>query len=117
MSRVPKTLVKSREFLQSLSSNRQEIVKYEVFDTVLLHIWADIVKPQMFTVKYTMNLCDEYWLAIMRRVSHEGIVPEAIRLELMGILKKEYPGCDIRYSEGHGYDGKIIQRLIVIDWS
>jgi hypothetical protein len=42
---------------------------------------------------------------------------EAIILELIEILKKEYPGVDFTYKETAGYDGTIIERIIIMDYS
>ena len=37
--------------------------------------------------------------------------------ELIDILKKEYPGVDFTYRETVGYNGTILERLIIMDWS
>jgi hypothetical protein len=45
------------------------------------------------------------------------VFTEAIRLELIEILKREYPGVDFTYKETSGYDGKILEKIIIMDWS
>jgi len=114
MSHLPKTLIKSRENLQELFKNPNTIIKYEKFDRVLSLIWADIrpspLKP-LKSVKYIINLYDP------RYVDREFHFTEKIALELIEILKKEYPGVDFTYKETAGYDGRIIERIIIMDWS
>ena len=111
MSNPPKTLIKSRENLQELFKNPHVIIKYEKFDRVLSLIWADLrISPlnSLKSVKYIINLRDP---------RYDFDFTEKITLELIEILKKEYPGVDFTYKETAGYDGNIIQRVIIMDWS
>ena len=114
MSNPPKTLLKSRENLQELFKNPNTIIKYEKFDKVLSLIWADIrpspLKP-LKLLKYIINLRDP------RYVDRDFDFTEKTALELIEILKKEYPGVDFTYKETAGYDGRIIERHIIMDWS
>jgi hypothetical protein len=48
---------------------------------------------------------------------HGFVFTELIALELIEVLYKEYPGVDFTYKETAGYDGKIIERIIIMDWS
>jgi len=109
MSPPPKSLVKSRENLQAISNNPHIIIKYEIFDRVLSHIWGNISITRKSS--HIINLHDTmYYLG--------GFVfTEAIRLELIEILKREYPGVDFTYKETAGYDGTIIERIIIMDYS
>ena len=114
MSNPPKTLLKSRENLQELFKNPHEIIKYEKFDRVLSLLWADIRPSPLKSlklVKYIINLHDP------RYIDREFYFTEKTTLELIEILKKEYPGVDFTYKETAGYDGNIIQRVIIMDWS
>jgi hypothetical protein len=126
MSNPPKSLLKSRENLQELFKNPNTIIKYEKFDKVLSLIWADIrpsplnalnavnalntLKP-LKSPKYIINLHDP------RYFDREFHFTEKTALELIEILKKEYPGVDFTYKETAGYDGRIIERIIIMDWS
>jgi hypothetical protein len=120
----PNSLVKSRENLQALFkngdrlSNSSGIQKYEVFDRILVVLWNNIrqlVHPynasSVPVSKYIINLRDPNYY------STTFIFTEVIALELIEILKKEYPGVDFTYRETAGYDGKIIEKLIIMDWS
>jgi len=118
MSKVPRTLIKSRETLQAISNNWQELQKYEIFDRILDQVWNEIKKPEKGKTKQVFHLAQ-----ILRILGpHSNITNlESFRLELIEILKKEYPGCDVSYIETKttGYEGKIltVEQLIIIDWS
>jgi hypothetical protein len=124
MSHPPKTLIKSRENLQELFKNPHVIIKYEIFDRVLSRLWGNISVPSssyssspsypsnsLKSLKYIINLHDPNYLL-------GGFdFTEKMALELIEILKKEYPGVDFTYKETAGYDGRIIERVIIMDWS
>ena len=109
MSAPPKSFVKSRENLQAISNNTNIIIKYEIFDRFLSHIWGNISMRRKSS--HIINLLDS------RYYSGGFVLTEAIRLELIEILKREYPGVDFTYKETSGYDGKILERIIIMDWS
>ena len=108
----PKALLKSRENLQAICKNPHEIKKYEIFDRILFVIWTNIRQSPPKSLKYIINLYDPKYLA-----GYQIIFTEAIILELIEILKKEYPGVDFTYKETAGYDGTIIERIIIMDYS
>jgi len=115
MSKVPRTLIKSRETLQAICNDWQELRKYEIFDGILDVVWNEIKKPGKGKTKQVFHLSQ-----ILPR--HLNIINlESFTLELIEILKKEYPGCDVSYVETKttGYEGKIltVEQLIIIDWS
>jgi hypothetical protein len=117
MSSPPKSLVKSRENLQAIFKNG--ITKYEVFDRILSVLWQKIrqlVNPNINRTnasvsKYIINLRDPNYYATTFFCTQENA------LELIEILKKEYLGVDFTYKETAGYDGQIIEKLIIMDWS
>ena len=132
MSHPPKSLLKSRENLQELFKNPNAIIKYEIFDRVLSRLWGNIRVPSSSyssspsfpsssyssspsypsnSLKYIINLHDPNYLL-------GGFdFTEKMALELIEILKKEYPGVDFTYKESAGYDGRILERHIIMDWS
>jgi len=111
MSSPPKSLVKSRENLQEIFKNPHVMIKYEMFDRILSLLWGKIRQSSVNSPKYIINLHDPNYF------SHGFVFTEALVLELIEILKKEYPGVDFTYKETAGYDGTIIERIIVMDWS
>jgi hypothetical protein len=112
MSASPKSLVKSRENLQAISNNPHIIIKkYEIFDRVLSRIWGNISMTRKSP--HIINLHDTTYYSGSERF----VFTEAIRLELIEILKREYPGVDFTYKETSGYDGKILEKIIIMDWS
>jgi hypothetical protein len=116
MSGAPNCLVKSRENLQAIFNSKSSgIIKYQVFDRILAHTWNGI-KQLYFSnkfeaVKYHINLGSP------EVVVNTFIFTDTIITELIEVLKKEYPGVDFMYKESSGYDGKILERLIIMDWS
>ena len=110
MSAPPKSLVKSRENLQAISNNPHIIIKYEIFDRVISDIWHNI-RIMSRKTSHIINLLDS------RHYSGGFVLTETIRLELIEILKREYPGVDFTYKETSGYDGKILEKIIIMDWS
>jgi hypothetical protein len=112
MSKPPNSLLKSRENLQELFKNPHvNIKKYEIFDRILSLLWGNIRQSSLKSLKYIINLHDPNY-------SLFGFdFTEKMTLELIEILKKEYPGVDFTYKETAGYDGNIIQRVIIMDWS
>ena len=122
MSSPPKSLVKSRENLQTLFKNPHVMIKYQIFDNVLSEVWnnirqltnAHITRTQTSLSKYIINL---HAVRNNNYGMHGFVLTEAIALELIEVLKKEYPDVDFTYKETAGYDGKIIERIIIMDWS
>jgi len=110
MSTPPKSLVKSRENLQEIFKNPDTIIKYEIFDRILSTLWGNI-RQSSKSQKYIINLRDP------NHFRHGFDFTEKMTLELIEILKKEYPGVDFMYKETAGYDGRIIEKIIVMDWS
>ena len=113
MSSPPKSLVKSRENLQEIFKNPQVMIKYELFDRILSVIWRNI-RQSSKSLKYIINLHDPNYHC---NNAYGFVFTEAIVLELIEILKKEYPGVDFTYKETVRYDGTIIEKIIVMDWS
>ena len=90
------------------------MIKYEIFDKILSIIWGNIRKqisynPPQF--KYIIKLHEPQYN------TYGFVYTEEIVLELIEILKKEYPGVDFTYKATAGYDGKIIETIIIMDWS
>jgi len=113
MSSPPKSLVKSRENLQEIFKNPHVMIKYELFDRALSVIWGNI-RQSSNSLKYIINLQDPSYSC---NSVYGFVFTEAIVLELIEILKKEYPGVDFTYKETARYDGTIIEKIIVMDWS
>jgi hypothetical protein len=119
MSRAPRSLVKCRETLQAISKNHNELRKYELFDRILDIVWYDISKPQMYKTKHVISLMNHnnnHWTKLIN-VINEYNITESFASELIVILKREYQDCDVTYSETKDDTGKIIEKLIIIDWS
>jgi hypothetical protein len=119
MSNEPRTLIKSREVLQSLK-DRNEFTKYQTFDHLLKVIWADISREaQGGKTKYVFKIANNRWDQILGNLPqlNNPINMTLFITDFMDILKKEYIDCKIEYVETKGYEDKIIEQIIVIDWS
>ncbi len=121
----PKTLVKSRENIQAISQSKNktgshyssEIMKYEQFDKCLLFIWDDIkTSMSLGLTKHIINLHSTSYFPQNHGGNMVNLTNEIVS-EFIEILKKEYPGIDFTYKETAGYDGKILERIIIMDWS
>ena len=125
---LPKTLVTSREFLQEIcktpvSTSRHtgfaEVLKHQGFAVFLQDLWNKLHKhlERNRETKYVIKLGPH--LTSLTRFQPENpiILNKEVLDELIEILKKEYPGVDFTYNETAGYDGNIIERLIVMEWS
>jgi len=115
----PRTLIKSREVLQSLK-DRNEFQKYQAFDRLLLKIWKDISREaQGGNTKYVFKITNNHWDQTIQMLPqlNNPINMTLFITDFMDILKKEYIDCKIEYVETKGYEDKVIEQIIVIDWS
>jgi hypothetical protein len=116
MSKEPRTLIKSREVLQSLK-DRNEFTKYQTFDHLLKVIWADISREaQGGNKKYVFKITNNQYMGQLPQLKNP-INMTLFITDFMDILKKEYIDCKIEYVETKGYEDKVIEQIIVIDWS
>jgi len=119
MSHEPRTLIKSREVLQSLKGG-QEFKKYQTFDGLLRVIWDDIKQEaEAGKTKYVFKIANNRWDQILGNLPQlkNPINMTLFITDFMDILKKEYIDCKIEYVETRGYENKVIEQIIVIDWS
>jgi hypothetical protein len=113
MNIPPKTLVKSRATLQALSSNSLLLAKYEAFDIIINYLWIRI-KAHLINEQVERQYC----IHIHNLYRYTNVVfTDVFISELIEVLKEEYPGVDFTYRETSGYDGNILERIIVMDWS
>lgn len=111
----PRTLIKSREVLQSLKGGK-EFTKYQMFDRFLQVIWDNIKQEaEAGKTKYVFKITN-YTIHMLPQLQDPVNMILFIN-EFIEILKKEYIDCKIEYVETKGYEDKVIEQLIVIDWS
>jgi len=110
----PSTLLKSRENLQEICKNKTGIKKYEIFDIVINYVWLKILPILTGTVE-TKTQCIINLRELQGHISQ--LVTESFITDIIEVLKKEYPGVDFTYKETAGYDGTILERIIIMDWS
>ena len=72
-------------------------------------IWSDIKTPKASSASiHVINLDDPRLFPIP--CSSDMIDT------FVSVLKSEYPGCDVRYYETQGFNGKVLERLVILDW-
>jgi hypothetical protein len=111
MNSPPKTLVKSRESLQAMFSDPAELKRYEALDKMLNYVWVRIqalITAHKVKTEYIINLYD------LER--HTGPINKYIS-DVIDVLRREYPGVDFTYKQTSGYEGTVLERLIIMDWS
>jgi hypothetical protein len=117
MNSPPKTLLKSRAQLQAIHADSSHLVKYESFDIVLSYVWVRVkalLQGNNTNTQYIINFYDlERHMG--RLVSIE--FSTAYITELMEVLRREYPGVDFTYRETAGYEGNVLERILIMDWS
>jgi hypothetical protein len=131
-------LVKSREKLQVFSNGPfsrnnssgltpNDLLKYEIFQQFLQQLWSKLqlhfgTKQTTYAIKMQNggNGWDNRLLNFIEIISPNQQKYETNKEgveELITILKQEYPGVDFTYKETTGYDGTILERVIIMDWS
>jgi len=116
----PNSLLKSRENIQEIFKNPSVMIKYKVFDSVLSEVWNNIQQKSQYrtsSVPVTNYIINLHAIRNINYHMHGFVLTKEIALELIEVLKKEYPGVDFTYRETAGYDGQIIEKLIIMDWS
>jgi hypothetical protein len=111
----PKSFLKSRENMQDLFNiGHKALIKYQAFDILLKQFWGDLKqKIGTKTTKFIFNPKSYYHISYQQG----GLLNKEFILEFMDVLQKEYPGCDFEYKETAGYDGSIIEQVIVMNWN
>jgi len=120
MDAPPKTLVKSRANLQAMSAYTLELTKYEAFDIVLAYVWTRIRPLLQGTgvTEYCINLYDlERHTSRLVSAQYSNHYSMEYITELMEVLRRDYPGVTFTYRETTGYEGNVLERIILMDWS
>ena len=98
----------TKEALQSITKDDTYVSRYQRIETVLADIYGNVQHEArggkttyVYKFRYDISSGQE----------------EKFIAELMKKIAAEFIGCKIDYVETKGYDGTIIERVIVIDWS
>lgn len=98
----------TKEVLQSITKDSAYVSRYKHVETVVADIYGNVQREALggktkYIYKFRYNIAN----------GQEG----SFMAELMKKLHAEFTDCKIDYVETKGYDGTIIERVIVIDWS
>jgi len=110
----------TRANLQALKKP-YECEKHNFFQKYMKILYQEIVNTaRSGKTKYVLNgLFTSHIFRdfIFTHTTSELIKRDEICSELIELIKKEYADCTVEYHETKGYDGKIIERVVTIDWS
>ena len=113
-------LTPTRANLQALKKP-YECEKHNFFQEYMKTLYQEIVNTaRSGKTKYVLNglfSSDKFRDFIFRHPTSEIIKHDEIHSELIELIKKEYEDCTVEYHETKGYEGKIIERIVTIDWS
>jgi hypothetical protein len=99
----------TKDVLQAIVKDNAYIERYKQTEQILGDIYKNVQSNATYKkTKYIYNI-NQYWVS--------GQKNELLIDELTRKLKNEFTGCKIEYVETKGYDGSVIERIIVIDWS
>jgi hypothetical protein len=98
----------TKEVLQSIGKDNTYVSRYQNIEGVLTDIYQNVQREALGRkTKYIYMINN-------RNISGQD---EKFMAELMKKLAAEFTGCKIEYVETKGYDGSVIEKVIVIDWS
>jgi len=126
---IPQDTKKSRALLQKYSKSPNDFIQKGPFIKKFLEsVWTDLYRTTIVKgqTKYRFNnfpFIDRNvssYLHITQSTNsphYPNIQDPKFIQELIEAVKKEYEDCTVEYHETKGYDGKILEKVLVIDWS
>ena len=93
--------------------------KYNLFQTYMELLYREVVNTATSgETKYILTGLFSSKFAGFGTYPHSKLTQQdEICLELVELIKQEYADCTVEYHETKGYEGKIIERIVSIDWS
>jgi hypothetical protein len=113
MTRQSSNIVLSKSVLQNINTHIK-------IDDVLNLIYREVsTEAQINKKNYKFDLLHPHRQGGFLKVYKNGIEedPVIIITALMEALIKEFPDCKIERIKTYGYENKIVEHFIVIDWS
>lgn len=102
----------TKEVLQSIKNDNTYVSRYQNIERIVADIYQNVQREALGRKTkyiYRVNYNLQYNFAGDQEVQFMA--------ELMKKLTSEFTGCKIEYVETKGYDGSVIEKVIVIDWS
>ena len=98
----------TKEVLQAIGKDISYITRYKRSETIISDIYGSVQREALSgKTRFIYKICHDF-------------PPEQQQQNIADLMKKlqaEFTGCKIEYVETKGYDGSVIERIIVIDWS
>lgn len=114
----PDLMPLSRSFLVGLQKDPHFFYKKKVIDNVVRDIYAKCCAEAV------KGLTTYSFRPVLPRTFHDANLQNSIedyptiyKTDLMEALKEVFPDSDIRYHETVGHEGRIVESLIIIDWT
>jgi len=98
----------SRATLQNVKSDNDGVLRKFDIHQHIYYIHSEIIKEA------------KYKSSFIYKIGHTGYQHfdnPVYASEFKEMLQKVFPDCKTDYVETRGYDGKVIERVVVVDWS
>uniref|UniRef100_A0A6C0D6L0 Uncharacterized protein n=1 Tax=viral metagenome TaxID=1070528 RepID=A0A6C0D6L0_9ZZZZ len=105
----------TKDVLQAITKDRAYAIRYNHVEKMISIIYKNVQFEALYgkKTKYIYNI--DYNFHSCHHLILEN--KDHVIADLIQRLKSEFTGCKIEYVETKGYDGSVIERIIVIDWS
>ena len=112
MNRQTSHIVLSKSVLQNITTH----IKIE---GILNQVYAQVGKEAQRNKKsYKFDLMHHHNVNLLRGyTTNTEEETELIICEVMNAFNREFPGCKVERIKTIGYENKIVENFIVIDWS
>lgn len=97
----------SRSTLQSIRLEGESIRVYDIFN-IVTRIQHDIIRETGTKTSYKCKIAYSIY---------EGFDNPEYILEFKEALALAFPDCKTDYMQKRGFDGRIVERVAVVDWS
>ena len=98
----------SRATLQNVKSDNEEIFRKYDINQHISQIHSNIIKEAKYKTSYIYKI---------GHTGYQHFDDPVYSSEFKEMLQKVFPDCKTEYVETRGYDGKIIERVALVDWS
>jgi len=99
----------TKEVLQAIAKDNAYVSRYKSIETIMTEIYGSVQREALAgKTKCIYKRC--YYDCLN---GQENVYI----MELMKKLESEFTSCKIEYVETKGYEGNILEKIIVIDWS
>jgi hypothetical protein len=99
----------TKEVLQAIAKDKAYVSRYKSIETIMTEIYGSVQREAL--AGKTKCIYKRCYYDFLNGQENQYM------MDLMKKLESEFTSCKIEYIETKGYEGNIIERVIVIDWS